>query len=138
MDLIVRNARLSDRAADGPMDIGVCKGRIVAIERGLAAEGKTYDAEGRLLVKRFERGRVVLSLPEDAAPHAGELEASIRRWLRVSGRPEGNDLTLDLRALIAACRVAQPARGASGCSALLGLAGLALAGAWPNRVRKSD
>jgi cytosine deaminase len=48
MDLIVRNARLSDRAADGPLDIGVSKGRIVAIERGLSAEAQTYDAEGRL------------------------------------------------------------------------------------------
>ena len=48
MDLIVRNARLSDRTADGPLDIGVSKGRIVAIERGLSAEAQTYDAEGRL------------------------------------------------------------------------------------------
>src|SRR6185503_5084331 len=48
MDLIVRNARLSDRTADGPMDIGVSKGRIVAIERVLSAEAQTYDAEGRL------------------------------------------------------------------------------------------
>jgi len=48
MDLIVRNARLSDRTADGALDIGVSKGRIVAIERGLSAEAQTYDAEGRL------------------------------------------------------------------------------------------
>ena len=48
MDLIIRNARLADRPADGALDIGVEKGRIVAIERGLAAEGKVYDAGGRL------------------------------------------------------------------------------------------
>ena len=48
MDLVVRNARLADRPADGPLDIGVAKGRIVAIERGLSAEAQTYDAEGRL------------------------------------------------------------------------------------------
>jgi cytosine deaminase len=30
------------------VDVGVSKGRIAAIERGLAAEGKVYDAEGRL------------------------------------------------------------------------------------------
>ena len=48
MDLIIRNARLADRPADGPLDIGVDRGRIVAIERGLAAEGKVYDADGRL------------------------------------------------------------------------------------------
>jgi cytosine deaminase len=48
MDLIVRNALLSDRVADGPLDIGVSKGRIVAIEPGLSAEAHIYDAEGRL------------------------------------------------------------------------------------------
>jgi cytosine deaminase len=48
VDLIIRNVRLADRPADGPLDIGVAKGRIVAIERGLAAEAKVYDAGGRL------------------------------------------------------------------------------------------
>ncbi|HZN30819.1 MAG TPA: amidohydrolase, partial [Xanthobacteraceae bacterium] len=48
MDLIIRNGRLADRPADGPLDIGVEKGRIVAIERGLAAEAEVYDAGGRL------------------------------------------------------------------------------------------
>jgi cytosine deaminase len=48
MDLIIRNARLSARPADGPLDIGVERGRIVAIERSLAAEAEVYDAEGRL------------------------------------------------------------------------------------------
>jgi cytosine deaminase len=48
MDLIVRNARLCDRATDRLFDIGVAKGRIVAIESGLVAEAQTYDAEGRL------------------------------------------------------------------------------------------
>ena len=48
MDLIIRNARLSDRPAGEPLDIGIDKGRIVAIERGLAAEAEVYDAEGRL------------------------------------------------------------------------------------------
>jgi cytosine deaminase len=48
VDLIIRNARLADRPADGPLDIGVDRGRIVAIERGLAAEGKVHDAGGRL------------------------------------------------------------------------------------------
>ena len=46
MDLIVRNARLADRPADGPLDIGSRKGRIAAIERALAADGEVYDAKG--------------------------------------------------------------------------------------------
>jgi cytosine deaminase len=48
VDLIVRNARLSDRPAGDPLDIGIANGRIVAIERGLAADAEVYDAEGRL------------------------------------------------------------------------------------------
>ena len=48
MDLIIRNARLSDRLSDGALDIGVEQGRIVAIERGLAAEAEVYDARGYL------------------------------------------------------------------------------------------
>ena len=49
MDLIIRNARLADASPDQPpMDIGIDKGRIVAIERGLAAQGETYDAKGCL------------------------------------------------------------------------------------------
>jgi cytosine/creatinine deaminase len=48
MDLIIRNARLADRSSVELSDIGVRNGRIVAIERALAAEAEIYDAEGRL------------------------------------------------------------------------------------------
>src|ERR1700736_4231553 len=47
MDLIIRNARLSDRAGQ-PLDIGIEAGRIVAIERGIVADAAEYDAQGRL------------------------------------------------------------------------------------------
>ena len=40
VDLIIRNARLADRPADGPLDIGVENGRIVAIERGHCRRGR--------------------------------------------------------------------------------------------------
>jgi cytosine deaminase len=49
MDLVIRNARLADRPSDDPVDIGVSKGRIVAIEPGLAADARISDAEGRLV-----------------------------------------------------------------------------------------
>jgi cytosine deaminase len=49
MDLLIRNARLSDRASDEPVDIGVGNGRIVAIARGLVADARVYDAEERLV-----------------------------------------------------------------------------------------
>jgi cytosine deaminase len=48
VDLVIRNARLSDRPADGPMDIGVERGRIVAIARGISADAEAYDAGGHL------------------------------------------------------------------------------------------
>src|SRR5271163_3143545 len=48
MDLIVRNVRLAQRPGGVPLDIGVAGGKIVAVERGLAAEADTYDAGGRL------------------------------------------------------------------------------------------
>ncbi len=49
MQFILRNARLSDRVADGTFDIATDDGRIVAIERTLSAEGETYDARGCLV-----------------------------------------------------------------------------------------
>jgi cytosine deaminase len=49
MDLIVRNARLSTRPADGLVDIGVEGGRIAAIGPALAADGKEHDAGGGLV-----------------------------------------------------------------------------------------
>jgi cytosine/creatinine deaminase len=48
VDLVIRNARLFDRASDGPLDIGVERGRIVAIERGISADAEVYDARGHL------------------------------------------------------------------------------------------
>ena len=47
MDLIIRNARLSDRAGE-PMDIGIQNGRIAAIERHIAADAPEHDAGGCL------------------------------------------------------------------------------------------
>src|SRR5713101_1237460 len=48
MDLVIRNARLADWPPGELFDIGVEKGRIVAIERALTAEAEIYDAGGRL------------------------------------------------------------------------------------------
>jgi cytosine/creatinine deaminase len=48
MDLILRNVRLAHRPEADPVDIGVAGAKIVAIEKGLAAEAETYNAGGRL------------------------------------------------------------------------------------------
>jgi cytosine/creatinine deaminase len=49
MDLIIRNARLSTRPADGPLDVGIENGRIAAIAPALAADGREHDAKGGLV-----------------------------------------------------------------------------------------
>jgi len=49
MDLIVRNARLVNRLADGPLDIAVSGGKIAAIGKALSGEGQEYEAGGRLV-----------------------------------------------------------------------------------------
>ena len=46
MDLVVRNARLSNGVLT---DIGILAGRIVAIQPGLVADAPAYDAEGCLV-----------------------------------------------------------------------------------------
>lgn len=53
MDLILRNSRVLDRDADALFDIGVDKGRIVAIEPALAAEGEEIDLGGRMVTPGF-------------------------------------------------------------------------------------
>ncbi len=49
MDLIVKNARLPDRLAEGPLDIAVADGRIAAIGKELGEAAESYDAGGRLV-----------------------------------------------------------------------------------------
>jgi len=85
MDLIVRNVRLANGFPGEPVDIGVAGGKIVAIERGLAATAQTYDAGGCLacaglvethihldksrIIDRFppERGREISPMQQVAA-----------------------------------------------------------------------
>jgi imidazolonepropionase-like amidohydrolase len=47
VDLILRNSRIE--GATDPRDIGIDKGRIVAIEPSLAADGEQIDLAGRLV-----------------------------------------------------------------------------------------
>ena len=47
MDLVIRNARLAGSAA--PVDIGIEKGRIAAIERSLSVQAPSLDAKGCLV-----------------------------------------------------------------------------------------
>ena len=47
MDLVIRNARLPGRP-ETTIDIGIERGRIVALEHSLSADAEIYDAQGRL------------------------------------------------------------------------------------------
>ena len=49
MDLIVTNARLANRLADGPLDIAVADGRIAAIGKDLGEAAEIHDAGGHLV-----------------------------------------------------------------------------------------
>ena len=49
MDLLVKNARLIDRPAEGALDIAVADGRIAAIGKILGEAAEVYDAGGRLV-----------------------------------------------------------------------------------------
>jgi dihydroorotase-like cyclic amidohydrolase len=57
MDLIIRNARLADRSSAELCDICVGNGRIVAIERRLAAGGRTLGVV-RLAITEMGRATV--------------------------------------------------------------------------------
>src|SRR5436190_1373051 len=97
MDLILRNVRLAHRPEAGPVDIGVAGGKIVAIEKGLAAEGETYDAGGRLacggLIEthiHLDKSRIIDRIPPEAGRRISpmkQVEALKRGARAVGGAP---------------------------------------------------
>jgi cytosine deaminase len=49
MDLILKNAHAFGRSDDGPVDIGIERGRIATVAQGLAADAPSIDLGGRLV-----------------------------------------------------------------------------------------
>ena len=86
MDTILRNARV-DTGADGPLlDIGIENGRIVVIQPGLAAEGETFDAGGRLVTPGFVETHIHLDkscILERCNSRKGDLAEAIEEVSRV-------------------------------------------------------
>jgi len=81
VDLIIRNARLTDRSSDELTDIGISNGRFVAIERGLPAEAEIYDAEGRLacpgLIEshiHLDKSRIIDRCTPQERPHLSPIK----------------------------------------------------------------
>jgi len=60
MDLIVKNARLSDGDAGVPMDVGVTAGRIVDVAPELDGDAEIVDLGGRLVVPGFIESHIHL------------------------------------------------------------------------------
>jgi cytosine/creatinine deaminase len=92
VDLIVRNARLSDRPAGELLDIGVEKGRIVAIERALAGEAEAYDAKGCLacpgLIEshiHLDKSRIIdRCAPQERSRHSPVKGVTpLKKWMSV-------------------------------------------------------
>jgi len=88
MELIVRNAKIAGHPTGGLCDIGVEKGRIVAIEPRFAAEGSSYDADGRLVCAGFVETHIHLDKsciidrcePEtEREPHVVKRVAAVKR-----------------------------------------------------------
>ncbi len=80
MDLILRNARIAGADDGPPVDIGIDKGRIVAIEPNLAADGEEIDIEGRLAAPGFIETHIHLDkscLLDRCKSEEGTLEEAI-------------------------------------------------------------
>ena len=82
MDLVVRNARLASAPHAQPVDIGVSGGRIVALQPGLQAEARSYDAEGRLTCAGLIETHIHLEksrIAERCAPETERLPMAVER-----------------------------------------------------------
>jgi cytosine deaminase len=106
MDLVVRNARLVDRHSDGLVDIGVERGRIVAIEPRLAAEGGSYDAAGRLVCAGFVETHIHLDkscIIDRCEPEAGRQPDVVRRVAAVKKDFTAEDVRTRARRTLEKC-----------------------------------
>src|SRR5579863_7922216 len=78
MDLIVKNARLIDRLADGPLDIGIAGGTIAAVGPGLGDAAESYDAGGHLVCAglvethiHLDKSRIIDRVPPPPSHQGG-------------------------------------------------------------------
>ncbi|HET7715001.1 MAG TPA: amidohydrolase family protein [Bauldia sp.] len=80
MDLILRNARIE--GATELRDIGIDKGRIVAIEPALAADGEQIDLDGRMVTPGFIETHIHLDkscILDRCTSEKGDLEEAIQQ-----------------------------------------------------------
>ena len=105
MDLIIRNARLSDRGGE-PLDIGIADGRIVAIEHSIAADAAVYDAQGCLacpgLIEthiHLDKSRII----ERCAPQERRTLSPVKGVTPLKGAMSVEDVRARAAATLEAC-----------------------------------
>lgn len=79
MDLVLRNARTAGNSS-GVVDIGIDRGRIVAIEPALTADGETLDLGGRLVSSGFVETHIHLDkscILDRCSSSRGDLDEAI-------------------------------------------------------------
>jgi cytosine deaminase len=78
MDLVIKNARIADRLADGPVDIAILDGRIAGVGHGFDEAAESYDAGGRLVCAgliethiHLDKSRIIGRCPPPPSGQAG-------------------------------------------------------------------
>jgi cytosine/creatinine deaminase len=82
MDLVVRNARLASAPDAPPVDIGIERGKIVAVRPGLAIEAPSYDAAGHLTCAGLVETHIHLEksrIADRCAPETGRQPMAMER-----------------------------------------------------------
>ena len=93
MDVVLKNALIAAEAQRGPLDIGIEKGRIAAIEPAITADAETVDLGGRLAVPGFVESHIHLDkacILERCTAEQGTLAEAIREVSRAK-----RDFTID-------------------------------------------
>lgn len=106
MDLILRNSIVAGRDDPSVVDIGIEDGRIVAIEPGLAAEGREIDLGARLVSPGFIETHIHLDkscILERCKSEKGDLEEAIEQVTKAKKAFTADDVSARARRTLEKC-----------------------------------